>query len=224
RRWELASDAAWKRAVQQARQLGQQVRTLPDAYLVIRHLLRSLQDLHSNALPPEDLWDQEYQDDLGIDWIPIQTTHGIKRVIYRVGDGSLAAKADVREGDQLLAIDEVDPGQPRLLYGAADLTLLRADRILHVRLNWDNQTGYYRNNPRPRGGLLQPGDVGYIELPENAPLDADDVRVRARDDYAALVQQIMAALDPDASDQPVDRWVVDLRRNGGGRTTQMVQG
>lgn len=65
----------------------------------------------------------------------------------------------------------------------------------------------------PRGRRLEP-QVGYLELPA---IVGDDAAVRA---YAATAQRLIRELDQGGA----RRWVVDLRRNGGGNMWPMLAG
>jgi C-terminal processing protease CtpA/Prc len=139
-------------------------------------------------------------------------------VVVGVFPNSPAARARIREGDVVEAID----GVPIATLGRAEFNAaLQAPTIrLHVRPRERGRLRIVMLQPAafsivvlPTGRRLERG-IGYLELPA---IVGTPEQVQA---YATTAQRVIKELDR----YRIDGWVVDVRRNTGGNMWPMLAG
>ncbi len=200
-------------------------RTIKDAYVepmddsklmqaAIRGMLSQL-DPHSQYLEPKELqqWDEDISGVYGGLGIEVLMVDGFLRVIAPIDD-TPAARAGVKAGDIILAIDgvEVDTSEvnavEKLRGPVGSLVTLGIDR---ENENAPLQIAMTREVIRTRSvqaRMLQPG-YGYVRISQFQETTPRDLRERLRNLHSARV--------------PLRGLVLDLRNNPGGVLTAAVE-
>lgn len=209
-----AATVDWPVLRREAAALARHARTTAETYPAIRLAVRRLGDHHSQFLDPAQVQREHTGTTIGFGLVPVYP----ERVVVEVFPGSAAARAGVRVGDTIVAIDgRPARGLTRDQFDAAAgsrpplrLTLRRAGQIQPLTVILF-PTPFAVNLP-PEGQRL-PGAVGYLALP---------ILVGGLwpDQYASAAQGIIRRVDQPAT----CGWVVDLRRDLGGDLWPMLAG
>ncbi len=220
--WEKRDTVDWQDIRSRYSEQASDVKTVEDTYPIIRALLRELGDSWNYLSVPGETYEVP-RDQTGFrvmlpDWV----------LVY-VFDESPAAKAGMKVGDQIIAVngkpvtsrDAWDaPFQPDAgaIYSTCENTpaqycdLLREIYTPGVRLQLksvgQDKSFIVHVEGQVENNLMVPvgkrfGDVGYIELP---PLKVGP------QEYIDIVQQAIKDIDQT----PTCGWIVDLRRHAGG--------
>lgn len=176
-------------------------------------LLRAAGDNHSYVLLPDNA--SALQERRGFGMLVGGTR------ILAVYEGSPAAKAGLRDGDEIELVNGdppapengLDPGMPStyspsMWESPAALVVRRAEESEPIRATVASASyEFYRP---PRGHRLPEG-IGYLEIPE--------FRIPGREQsFATIGNALLAQIDQ----QPLAGWIVDLRLNFGGGYSPMV--
>lgn len=199
-----AENVDWDAVRAEAEALASEPQTTADTYPAIEYAIAQLNDPEAFMTTPEkSVWQGA---GLGITAVYPQN------VIVEVKEGSPAAEADIRVGDQVLAInsDPPMPGNthPRQVDFLFDplhaqtitLTLQRGGAQWETTLT--GAVFNFESQPVSRAFPVAGKTVAYLELPT-------DVGTRM---YPTDAQAAMAAVD----DADTCGWLIDLRRSRGG--------
>lgn len=189
--------------------------TTADTYPTLRWVLSCLGDHHSHLASPQAVQQRE---------AGMITSLGLRAVypesvIVDVHPNSPAAQAGLQVRDRIETIN----GEPstqldrttftRALYTTPlSLTVRRAEQpgLYNTTLH---ATAPYSRETWPQGRTIEPG-IGYLELPA---VTGSQALLKT---YALTAQQCIR----DMGQAGICRWVIDLRRNGGGDMWAMVAG
>jgi carboxyl-terminal processing protease len=192
----------WAIVREQALALAPHPKTTSDTYPAIKFVLKLLGDSTTTFFPPDYL--NETSIDPGFD------VYYPEAVIISVYPGRPAAKAGLRVGDVIIALD----GKPPVPYLGTDyvdtfgkttypVTVSRAgyDQPITVTIK---QTAFDELSQQPTGRRISTGhgNIGYLQL----------LATGGWDQYPTIAQEVIRRIDKPGT----CGWIVDLRRNNSG--------
>lgn len=192
----------WATIRERALALAPSPKTTSDTYPAIKFVLKQLGDSATTFFPPDYL--NETLLDPGFD------AYYPEAMILRVYPGRPAAKAGLRVGDVIIAIDGKPP-VPYLGTEYVDTYGKTTYQVVVHRTGYDQpitvtieQGAFEERFQQPTGHRISTsqGNIGYIELPATGGWDQ----------YPTLAQQVIREADRVAT----CGWIVDLRRNNSG--------
>jgi C-terminal processing protease CtpA/Prc len=215
----LRDTADWATLRKAAMNIARDAQSTSDTYPAIDMVLASFNDAHCVLFRPGEQPAGE----------PVSRRLGIfvwyqDRTVTRIEAGSLGERAGVQVGDVVEQINGMPPGGMSAsrffsqLYGGSNvvLTLSRPNEAELLEVNIVHE--YLDVSSIPSGRRLE-GDIGYINIPPDDPLEA-----YAEDGFSnlgSIGQQIVQDIDSTGT-QPIRGWVVDLQLDRGGSVSPMV--
>lgn len=192
----------------------QEAQVPADTHPTLRWILSCLGDRHSHLISPQSR--QESQEGRATS-IGISAVYP-EGVIVDVQTNSPAEQASLLVRDTITTVNGIPVAQldrssfMRAFYTTPlTLTFTRANEKGQASVTLHKAS--YTAAMKPQGWLLEP-DIGYLEL---SAVTGNDATLKT---YAQAAQQHIRDMDQVG----IRRWIIDLRRNGGGDMWAMVVG
>lgn len=208
------------------RQAAASAKNSRELYAVLRRMIGTLNDPHTRVYPPEEKFDW---------WRPRFVTIGVvvreiegTPTVVQVDPKSEAARAGIRSGDQIAAVDgvsvrdalqkkldhETPAGGSRTARFRAVATLFEGDAETPILVSWKNKSGKTKSQTLTR--YWNQYQLGFrISRKQNF------VIVETEGFTQELVIKLLRALSDKLAN--ANGVVLDLRRNGGGDADAMAE-